>query len=85
MSLLGRRVEGACSPRPIETGLLPSSELLLSWRFGRGDEQPTPILGAVRSVWHAGLHMQRRASLVLLALVDEVALNDVKYFGDILV
>jgi hypothetical protein len=39
----------------------------------------------MRAVFLTGLEMQRSASLVLLAFVDEVALNDVKRLGHALV
>src|SRR5262249_1034348 len=39
------------------------------------------ILGGVRAVYLAGLEMQRSADLVLLALVGEVALDNIERLG----
>src|SRR5262249_13774807 len=39
------------------------------------------ILGGMRAVYLAGLEMQRSAGLVLLALVREVALDNIKRLG----
>src|SRR5262245_21415546 len=49
--------------------------------LGPEDEQPASVLGGVRTMRLAGLEMQRSAGLVLLALVDEVALNNIKRLG----
>jgi len=49
------------------------------------DEQFAAILGSVRTVFLADLEMQRSTGLVLLALVDEVALNHVERLGHALV
>src|SRR5262249_10934045 len=49
------------------------------------DEQPAPILGSVRAMYVTGLEMQGTASLVLLTLVGEVALDDIERLGHALV
>src|SRR5262244_984439 len=54
---------------------------LLRGAFRPEDEKLASILSGVRAVYLAGLEMQRSAGLVLLALVREVALNNIERFG----
>src|SRR5215475_13263714 len=49
--------------------------------FRPEDEELASILGGVRAVYLAGLEMQRSAGLVLLALVHEVALDNIERLG----
>src|SRR5215813_14943177 len=54
---------------------------LLRGAFRPEDEKLASILSGVRAVCLAGLEMQRSAGLVLLALVREVALDNIERLG----
>ena len=58
---------------------------LMRGAFRPKDEQPASVLRGVRTVRGAGLDVQRRAGQVPLALVGEIALNDVEHFSNVLV
>src|SRR5262245_9649998 len=58
---------------------------LLRRSFRPEGEQLASILSGMRAMSVAGLEMQRSASLVLLALIGEVALNNIKRLGHALV